>query len=215
MENSQFQRNEFAMEGETESTASSPQPPLPGGIGRSSLPLIPRTEPEMRFSKPAGARNGASDRVLPASGEHRPARNTSAKTSAVKINKPVRIKRRCSRTTSDVWEYFTQEDTEDGSIAICMYCDQVYQCDRSFHGTSTLRSHLLYRCPSCPFTDHEKRRKLQDDQRVTLEDCRRALAKMIIMDEYPFSAVEGEGFREYSRTLQPQFDPPSRYTVAV
>uniref|UniRef100_A0ACD5T6T2 Uncharacterized protein n=1 Tax=Avena sativa TaxID=4498 RepID=A0ACD5T6T2_AVESA len=82
--------------------------------------------------------------------------------------------------------------------------------------SSSILSHLQYRCPSCPFTDHEKRRKLslQNDHRFSNEDCRRALAKMIILDEYPFSAVEGEGFRAYSKTLQPQFEPPSRYTVA-
>jgi hypothetical protein len=55
---------------------------------------------------------------------------------------------------------------------------------------------LQYRCPNCPFTDHEKRRKLslQDDTKFSAEACRRALAKMIILDEYPFSVVEGEGF---------------------
>ena len=191
---------QVTMEGETESTASSPQPPLlPRGRGSSSLPQIPKT---------TRARNGMGA----ASGEPRPSSDTS---SPVKVNRRnVRIKRTTSKTTSDVWDYFTQEDTEDGPVAICGFCDQTYQCERGFHGTSTLRSHLLYRCPSCPFTDHEKRRKLQEDHRFSAADCRRALAKMIIMDEYPFTAVEGEGFREYSRTLQPQFEPPSRYTVA-
>uniref|UniRef100_A0ACD5UUB1 Uncharacterized protein n=1 Tax=Avena sativa TaxID=4498 RepID=A0ACD5UUB1_AVESA len=37
---------------------------------------------------------------------------------------------------------------------------------------------------------------------------------MIILDEYPFSAIEGEGFRAYSKNLQPRFETPSRYTVA-
>uniref|UniRef100_A0ACD5WTF9 Uncharacterized protein n=1 Tax=Avena sativa TaxID=4498 RepID=A0ACD5WTF9_AVESA len=126
------------------------------------------------------------------------------------------LNRRSSRTTSDVWDYFTHLETEDGPVAVCGFCGQVYQCDRSFQGTGTLWSHLQYRCPSCPFTDHEKRRKLssQDVHLFSQEDCRRALAKMIIMDEYPFSVVEGEGFIAYSKTLQPQFEPPSRYTVA-
>ena len=34
----------------------------------------------------------------------------------------------------------------DGILTFCCFCDHVYQCDRAFHGTSTLRSHLLYHC---------------------------------------------------------------------
>jgi len=37
---------------------------------------------------------------------------------------------------------------------------------------------------------------------------------MVIIDEMPFRSVEGEGFRRYSKVLQPRFDPPSRITVA-
>ena len=99
------------MEGETESTASSLQPPLSRGRGSSSLSQIP---------KPTGARNG----IGVASGEPRTSRNT---TSPVKVNKRnVRIKRRSSKTISDVWDYFTQEDTKDGPVAICGFCDQIY-----------------------------------------------------------------------------------------
>lgn len=48
----------------------------------------------------------------------------------------------------------------------------------------------------------------------SVEDCRKALADMVIIDEMPFKVVEGEGFRRYSKVLQPRFDPPSRVTVA-
>ncbi|CAO2044570.1 unnamed protein product [Urochloa humidicola] len=37
---------------------------------------------------------------------------------------------------------------------------------------------------------------------------------MVILDEMPFSVVEGEGFKEYSNTLEPRFHLPSRITVA-
>jgi hypothetical protein len=37
---------------------------------------------------------------------------------------------------------------------------------------------------------------------------------MVIVDEMPFNVVEGEGFREYSKTLEPRFELPSRFTVA-
>jgi len=44
--------------------------------------------------------------------------------------------------------------------------------------------------------------------------CRKALAEMVIIDEMPFRSIEGEAFRRYSKVLQPGFDPPSRITVA-
>ena len=46
------------------------------------------------------------------------------------------------------------------------------------------------------------------------EKCRNSLARMCIKDNQPFSIVEDEGFREYSRDLQPLFKFPSRWTVA-
>lgn len=46
------------------------------------------------------------------------------------------------------------------------------------------------------------------------EACRIALAKMIVIDELPFSFVEGEGFRLYSCFATPKFTPPSRRTIA-
>ena len=36
---------------------------------------------------------------------------------------------------------------------------------------------------------------------------------MIIRDELPFRVVEGEGFKDYSRLLEPRFVIPSRITV--
>lgn len=46
------------------------------------------------------------------------------------------------------------------------------------------------------------------------EACRKALAKMVIMDELPFRSVEGEGFRHFCQVMQPKFMPLSRTTVA-
>jgi hypothetical protein len=44
-------------------------------------------------------------------------------------------------------------------------------------------------------------------------ECRQALVKMVIIDELPFNFVEGKGFRLFSRTMQPRFDIPSRFTI--
>jgi hypothetical protein len=51
-------------------------------------------------------------------------------------------------------------------------------------------------------------------QSYSIEDYHKALAEMVIIDEMPFRSVEGEGFRRYSKVLQPRFEPPSRITVA-
>lgn len=45
-------------------------------------------------------------------------------------------------------------------------------------------------------------------------ECREALAEMVILDEYPFRMVEGQGFIKYSKCLEPGFSLPSRWTVA-
>lgn len=46
------------------------------------------------------------------------------------------------------------------------------------------------------------------------DDCRKALCKYVILDELSFRAIEGEGFRLYSNTLEPRFVVPSRWTIA-
>ena len=45
------------------------------------------------------------------------------------------------------------------------------------------------------------------------ESVRQALTSMIIGDELPFRVVEGEGFKDYSRLLEPRFVIPSCITV--
>ncbi|KAF7139229.1 hypothetical protein RHSIM_Rhsim07G0226600 [Rhododendron simsii] len=46
------------------------------------------------------------------------------------------------------------------------------------------------------------------------EACKRALAKMIIIDELPFSFVEGEGFKHFIEVVQPMWNPPGRLVMA-
>lgn len=45
------------------------------------------------------------------------------------------------------------------------------------------------------------------------EKIREAISKMIIVDELPFIFVEGQGFREFMKTVEPRFPIPSRYTM--
>jgi hypothetical protein len=46
------------------------------------------------------------------------------------------------------------------------------------------------------------------------QECRKVLAKIIILDELPFRKVDGEDFKMFVKTLQPKFYIPSRVTVA-
>jgi hypothetical protein len=55
---------------------------------------------------------------------------------------------------------------------------------------------------------------VQVSSRFDKKTCRSALSVFVVLDEQPFSAVEGEGFKFYSKVMQPQFTIPSRRTVA-
>uniref|UniRef100_A0A9I9EK68 HAT C-terminal dimerisation domain-containing protein n=1 Tax=Cucumis melo TaxID=3656 RepID=A0A9I9EK68_CUCME len=48
----------------------------------------------------------------------------------------------------------------------------------------------------------------------TQENCRKMLARMVILDELSFKFVESEGFHQFCRALNPKFVIPSRVIVA-
>ncbi|XP_060972568.1 zinc finger BED domain-containing protein DAYSLEEPER-like [Cannabis sativa] len=45
------------------------------------------------------------------------------------------------------------------------------------------------------------------------ENCRKVLAKMVVLDEHAFKVVEGEGFKHLMKVVQPRFFVPIRMTV--
>ncbi|KAI5338376.1 hypothetical protein L3X38_017647 [Prunus dulcis] len=136
-------------------------------------------------------------------------------------------KRKSCKNASGVWDHFTKmkcEDETSESRCICKYCKKDYACDGKRNGTSTLWHHLRSQCKNSPLR-HEKRQKVLsfEDQAkggnlvahaFSKERCRIACVKMIILDELPFSHVEGIGFREFLKEAQPRFDFPSRTTIA-
>jgi hypothetical protein len=84
-------------------------------------------------------------------------------------------------------------------------------CNSSTHGTSTLWNHLRILCPQQPFKGLElPKNQGTPKQSYNIEDCRKALAEMVLIDEIPFKTVDGERFKRYSKVLQPRFDLPSR-----
>lgn len=142
--------------------------------------------------------------------------DTQLTSSPTRVSPVQKRTKRVGSKKSLVWKHFDTGLRGQDPVAVCKYCGQIYACDRSTHGTSTLWYHLRSICPKEPLKVQDIQRKGQGTpkQSYSIEDCRKALAEMVIIDEMPFRSVEGEGFRRYSKVLQPRFDPPSRITVA-
>ncbi|GLU22056.1 hypothetical protein SLE2022_381560 [Rubroshorea leprosula] len=134
------------------------------------------------------------------------------------------------RKKSAVWDYFTVETVGDGCIRAC--CNQ---CKKSFAyitgsklaGTSHLKRHIaLAICPvirqkneqtpgliTRSATGQPKKRYRNASTPFDQEHCTHEMAKMIIMHEYPLHIVEHQGFSEFVKTLQPQFNMVSFNTI--
>ncbi|WOL10437.1 zinc finger BED domain-containing protein RICESLEEPER 1-like [Canna indica] len=145
---------------------------------------------------------------------------------------PALKKRKIMKPRGDVWNHYTKFTNKEGKLkGKCNYCGQEYAYDTKQCGTSTLKAHLE-KCFEYP-PNKEKQQKKQTkigytpnltesgpgsntmstwrfDQAAT----RKSLARMIIKDEYPFSCVDGEGFRDFCATGMPRFQIPSRQTVS-
>ncbi|XP_075503957.1 zinc finger BED domain-containing protein RICESLEEPER 2-like [Primulina tabacum] len=133
-------------------------------------------------------------------------------------------KRKSVRPRSLIWEHFEKyEDSNGTRRAKCNYCGSSYAADSSLNGTSSLGAHLK-KCKKYPCNVETKQAKIAFQNiskdhiiinawRFDQEGCRKALAKMILVDELPFSFVEMEGFRHFINVIQPSFRIPSRRTI--
>ena len=126
-----------------------------------------------------------------------------------------------SNTKSVFWQYFQRYKVDGEWKAKCNHCGNVLGANPR-NGTKALKNHVLYYC---------KRIKQANSRQSTIAECfvkqgksgdnftfdpayaRRCLAKMIIMHEYPMSAVEHVALREFVGALQPSFKVPSRNTI--
>jgi BED zinc finger len=140
--------------------------------------------------------------------------------------KPIKMRHKSSKNQSEIWNHFTRRDDQnpEDTRAHCNYCEKSYASHSKSHGTTTLWNHFRL-CPKSPYRVEDKKQKILSFETnnndgslkavtFSVQECRKALAKMIIIDELPFKKVEGEGFKMFVRALQPKFSILSRVTVA-
>ncbi|XP_021749798.1 zinc finger BED domain-containing protein RICESLEEPER 3-like [Chenopodium quinoa] len=114
------------------------------------------------------------------------------------------------------WEHFIKKDGENK--AECIYCHTFIGC-ASLQGTSGMKNHIK-RCKEYPPNIDQNQQLLSLSQQTldgnlvdqkkgrlelwkfNQEDSRRALAKMVIMDEMSFRTVEHEGFRNFMKEVE-------------
>ena len=130
------------------------------------------------------------------------------------------------RKKSLAWNHFEIVKVDEGvTMAVCNYCKKSYLADSKSCSTSNLLAHVTI-CPKNPNKEDKGQKTLAFEPRndrdegfklvsttFSVEASRKALAKMIIIDELPFRCVEGYGFKKYVTTLQPKLrlkDIPSR-----
>ncbi|KAG2718431.1 hypothetical protein I3760_03G220000 [Carya illinoinensis] len=139
------------------------------------------------------------------------------------------------KPVSIVWQHFTKLEGGDPNNpqTKCNHCGKMYGCHYRKHGTSQLKVHLEEQCKKSPIlkslVENGQSRldfKMADGSsgaggptlkgytKYNHDECRRKLARIIVMDELPFQFVEGKGFQEFVQELEPRFVLPSRHTVA-
>ena len=154
---------------------------------------------------------------------------TSSINSNTKGNPPSKCNK---RKTSRIWDHFKKLDSNPKALrAACMYCGKDYTCRTIFNGTSNMWSHLGV-CKKFSFVIDRKQKTLVLEPKPIIErgdngeenlatikavnynyeECRKALKKLIILDEIPFNFVENQGFQSFCQVMQSRFNVPSRLT---
>lgn len=128
---------------------------------------------------------------------------------------------------SAVWKYFTV-DNQDDAKASCIICKGAISRggkQKAAFNTTNLIRHIRNKHPTeyaefvkaQPTTSQptlletlKKKEKMPHDCDKALNTTRK-IAKMIAMDNQPFSLVEDRGFRELLEYLEPRYEVPSRH----
>ncbi|KAF5446900.1 hypothetical protein F2P56_032496 [Juglans regia] len=132
---------------------------------------------------------------------------------------------------SKAWAHFTRVKDGDPNSpkASCNYCGRSYKCHSKKQGTSSMLYHLTickhYRARQNRLAASKSKLicELKKDGDSTtgslaIDKCVEkkigvAIARMIIVDGLPFRFVEGQGFRDFMRTIDSKFPIPSCITV--
>nr|KAJ0198872.1 hypothetical protein LSAT_V11C600301960 [Lactuca sativa] len=132
------------------------------------------------------------------------------------------LKWKMGRLKSKVWKEFERYKDEKGvQRCKCKHCGGGnYKCESGGYGTKNLGYHLT-KCKvylaklsggqtqlAFQYGDENKLPTWKFDQ----NESQKALAHMLVVDELPFSFVEGAGFRYYNSVTQPLFKVPCRST---
>ena len=128
-----------------------------------------------------------------------------------------------------MWDHFPKLE-KGATSTTCPYCSTVFAARSKQNGTSTLGYHLKFVCTTSPLyrTEDNKKQTTISFKPATMgesggslvshsfnqERCRKAVARMCIKDNRPFSIVEDEGFQELMWGANSEFELPSRWTVA-
>ncbi|KAL1298059.1 zinc finger BED domain-containing protein DAYSLEEPER-like [Arachis hypogaea] len=130
-----------------------------------------------------------------------------------------------SRKKSIVWEYFTVKTVSPGCAkAYCKQCNKefAYMTGSKQSGTSHLKRHISlgiclknHQTPSGEDNVQPPKKHftkaMSHDAHIPFdqEQCNDNIAKMIILHDYPLHIVEHQGFIDFVRLLQPQYNPLS------
>lgn len=131
------------------------------------------------------------------------------------------------RSRSAVWTHYERYIHFSGSSysirAKCVYCLKAdYACDTTANGTKSLNNHVE-RCKEYPpnkINIDAKQKVLSFDNPSKIvvgfdqKEITKVCVKMIVMDELPFTFVEGQGFREFCSIACPLWKVPCRQTIA-
>jgi hypothetical protein len=142
---------------------------------------------------------------------------------------PLPRKKRNVAYKSAAWEHFTRDKSTPNNdpVAHCNYCGASYKCHPKNNGTSF----MLYHVTVC-----QKYKSLQAKQdrnqskftfgakqdgtgnnlmiaKFSKKVIREKLCEMIIVDEMPFMTMEGKGFLNFVKALEPRFKVHSCYTM--
>ncbi|XP_023732209.1 zinc finger BED domain-containing protein RICESLEEPER 4-like [Lactuca sativa] len=121
------------------------------------------------------------------------------------------------RQKSIAWDQFVKVTVNGKLKAQCKTCNALLGADPK-NGTKYLLVHRE-KCIAKGQTDI-RQKLLVSNSKTDLstyvyneKDSRNALAKMVILHEYPLSIVEHVGFKNFTRTIQPLFKCPYRNTL--